>query len=117
MDQVDPPVHRHLAVVEVGPDQCRGDPADPELVHHQAARIDFVEPDAQAVADNAAGAVAAGQKPRADHAGLPGCGGSDDGVDAMVVLGERVQRPAETDVDVCCALFQQPFERRFEHHL
>ena len=117
MDQVYPPVHRHLAVVEVGPEQCRGEPADTELAHQQAARIDFVESDAEAVADDAAGSVAADEKPRANPAGLPGCGGSDDGVDAVAVLGERGQGPAEPDVDVLRAVFQQPFERRFEHDL
>ena len=71
----------------------------------------------QAVADNAAGAVAAGQKLRVDYAGLPGCCAADDGVDAIFVLGERGECPAETDVDVYRTRFKEPLERRFEHHL
>ena len=117
MDQVHPPVGRRLAVLQVSPDQCRRELADPEFVHGQSARIDVIQADAQALADNTAGAVTTGEKPCADPAGLTGCGGPDDGIDAVLVLGERVQRPAEPDVDVLCPLFQQPFEGGFDHHL
>src|ERR1700722_3835106 len=112
MDEVDATVHRGFAVGEIGPDRRRDESTDAEFAHRKTTQIDVVEADTQSVAHDTSRSVAAGEELGPDRAGLPGCRAADHRVDAVGVLCERFQRPADPDAHLRGTGFENVLEGR-----
>src|ERR1700747_1362533 len=117
MDEVEPTVHRGFSVGEIGPDRRREESAEAEFAHRKTTQIDVVEADTQSLAHDASRPVAASEELGPDRAGLSGCRAADHRVDAVGVLREALQRPAEPDVDLRSTGFENGLEGRLEQCL